>query len=123
MANSDLHVNLEHYGQLVQRTVAAINNERPTPASATLPVAGWVEDANDVSGYAYHYDLSVAGVTADDIAHVVVPHSSQRAAVRCGLCPTNETLAGIIRFWAAAVPENAIAVNYWIQAQAVSNAD
>ena len=97
-------------------------DDRPLPASYTLPTAGWIEDANDTSGYPYHYDLSVNGVTADDIAYVIVPYSAQKWAVACGLCPDNETLAGVIRFRAASVPGNAIALTCWLEKQAVTTA-
>ena len=86
-----------------------------TQATAALPTTGWTKDANDISGYPWHYDLSVTGLTANDLVTVCVQQGSQTAAVACGLCPVNDTRTGAIRFFAAAAPGSAINIAYHIK--------
>ena len=96
------------------RSMDAAKLDKPSNTSTVLPVSGWVFDANDTSGYPYYYDLAAAGVTVNDVAHVNINYTSQKAALECGLCASNNTLAGIIRFYAARQPSSQISINYWI---------
>ena len=90
----------------------AAKADKPSVVSATLPATGWNRDGS--SAYPYYYDLAAAGVTAADIASVTVSPSGIGAAVACGLCPTNETIADAIRFRSYEAPTAAIAVEYEI---------
>lgn len=101
--------------------VGAINEERPSPATFTLPASGWALDSNEASIYVYYYDLAVAGVTADDIPHAAIERAGMAAAEACGLCPSIETINGAVRFRAAKVPASAIAGYYWIQTKRSEN--
>ena len=92
--------------------MAAAKADKPSIVSATLPATGWNRDGS--SAYPYYYDLAAAGVTAADIASVTVSPSGIGAAVACGLCPTNETIADAIRFRSYEAPTAAIAVEYEI---------
>lgn len=92
--------------------MAAAKADKPSIVSATLPASGWSRDS--ASAYPYYYDLAASNVTAADIAVVTVSPSSIGAAVACGLCPTNETIAGAIRFRSCGVPTTAIALEYEI---------
>ena len=92
--------------------MAAAKADKPSIVSATLPATGWNRDGS--SAYPYYYDLAAAGVTAADIASVTVSPSGIGAAVACGLCPTNETIADAIRFRSYDIPATAIAVEYEI---------
>ncbi len=92
----------------------SVKSDKPAAAAATIPTSGWVSDSS-VSGYKYRYDLTAAGVTANDFAVVAIAPASQNTAVYCGLCPTNETFAGEIRFRSAGIPSAAISVKYWIE--------
>ena len=94
---------------------AAINAkaDKLKSASVTIPVSGWKSDS--ASGYPYYYDISALGVTASDCVSVVIAPSSQQAAAKCGLCPTNETLAGIIRVRSSSIPPSAISAQYWVE--------
>ena len=92
--------------------MAAAKADKPSAVSATLPATGWNRDGS--SAYPYYYDLAAAGVTAADIASVTVSLSGIGAAVACGLCPTNETIADAIRFRSYEAPTAAIAVEYEI---------
>ena len=90
----------------------AAKADKPSIVSAILPASGWSRDS--ASAYPYYYDLAAAGVTAADIASVTVSPSGIGAAVACGLCPTNETIADAIRFRSYEAPTAAIAVEYEI---------
>ena len=90
-----------------------IRRLRHAPASFTLPASGWT-DGSGVTNYPYYYDMSVTGMTANDFVVVAIAPDSQGTAIACGLCATNETRAGAIRFYSAKVPVAAITGNYWI---------
>ena len=93
--------------------VDADKADKPTPVSFTLPATGWT-DGSGITNYPYYYDMSVTGMTANDFAVVAIAPDSQGTAIACGLCATNETRAGAIRFYSAKVPVAAITGNYWI---------
>lgn len=84
----------------------------PTATPITIPTSGWQSDST--AGYPKYYDISVTGITAKDRAEITISHSSLDTAKTCGLCPTNETLAGKIRVRAASIPTAAISAEYWI---------
>lgn len=89
-------------------------NDLPSATSFSIPVTGWTKDTEETSGYPYHYDLTVEGIGAEDFPIVTVAPSGQATARSCGLCPTCESLAGVIRLWAESVPTTSIAAEYWI---------
>lgn len=80
----------------------AIEELIPTSVSMTIPTTGWSSDNTAV--YPYYYDFAVQGITADNRAEVTLAVSSLQAAADCGICPTNETIAGYIRLRAMSVP-------------------
>ena len=92
--------------------INTVKAAKPLAVTATLPAEGWKKDS--VSAYPYYYDLPVAGVSGKDIASVSLAPGSMSAAIGCGLCPTNETVAGAIRFRANEIPAGVIAVEYEI---------
>lgn len=106
-------------GSIVQTVVDALEEMENTKAdkvinaSITIPTTGWKSDST--SGYPYYYDISVSSVTANDCVSVVIAPSSQQTAAKCGLCPTNETLAGIIRIRSTSSPSSTISAQYWIE--------
>jgi len=87
--------------------------DKTNAVAVTIPASGWSEDASSAS-YPKYYDIAVAGVTANDRAEITIAPGSLDTAKACGLCPTNETLAGKIRVRATSVPAAAIAAEYWI---------
>lgn len=87
--------------------------DKTNAVAVTIPTSGWSEDASSAS-YPKYYDIAVAGVTASDRAEITIAPGSLGTAKACGLCPTNETLAGKIRVRATSIPEAAIAAEYWI---------
>lgn len=90
--------------------------DKPIPTPYTIPTTGWVKGtgADADADYPYYYDIVVAGVTAADVAEIDFPVISFDAVKACGLCPTNETLAGKIRIRAVSVPTEAISAQYTI---------
>lgn len=84
----------------------------PRATAVTIPVSGWSSDST--AGYPKYYDISVSGITANDRASITIAQASLAAAKACGMCPSNETLAGKIRIRAARVPTAAITAQYWI---------
>ena len=84
----------------------------PLHGDVTIPVTGWVNDTT-VPGCSKRYDIPITGVTANDQAEIRVKPASMTAAEV--LSTTNETVAGKVRIWAAAVPTAAIAAEYWIE--------
>lgn len=79
-----------------------------------IPTTGWGKDASNASCPKY-YDIAVDGLTAKDRAEIMIAPGSLDTAKACGLCPTNETLAGKIRVRATKVPVSAIVAEYWIE--------
>lgn len=79
----------------------------------TIPMTGWNSDNN--ANYPKYYDIAVTGLTANDRAEITIAPSSMGTAISCGLCPTNETLAGKIRVRSTSIPTAAIAAEYWIE--------
>ena len=80
--------------------------DNPTSASITIPTSGWSSDSE--ATYPNYCDIAVSGITADNRAEVTISTGSLGAASACGLCPTNETIAGYIRIRAKTVPTTAI---------------
>lgn len=88
-------------------------NDFPQSTPVTIPTTGWASDST--AGYPNYYDIAVAGVTANDHAEITIVPDSLGTAAACGLCPTNETMAGKIRVRAASVPTAGIKAEYWIE--------
>ncbi len=92
--------------------------DKATSVPFTIPADGWAETTGsgegNLSGYAYCYDLTAPGVTAKDRADVVISPGSMDTALDCGICPTNESLDGIIRLRAANKPDEPITAEYWV---------
>lgn len=93
--------------------VHKLKADKPLGVEFILPVSGWEEDTT-AEAYPMYYDLAVADVTAKDRATVVIAPASQATAIACGLCPTNETIAGKIRFRADMPPAKDISAVYYL---------
>lgn len=102
--------------QTVTDAITEIENHKADKLSAvavTIPTTGWSSDSN--STYPEYYDISVAEVTEKDRADIIIAPASLYTAKYCGLCPTNETLAGKIRIRSSSVPSSPISVQYWLE--------
>ena len=93
-----------------------VKADKPIPTPYTIPTTGWVKGtgADADADYPYYYDIVVVGVTAADVAEIDLPVISFDAVKACGLCPTNETLAGKIRIRAVSIPTTTISAQYTI---------
>lgn len=91
----------------------SVKADRQDSVSITIPTTGWgVDDASE--SYPNYYDITVTGLTANDRVDITIAPNSMATAIACGICPTNQTLAGKIRVWAQAVPSDAISAEYWL---------
>lgn len=106
-------------GELAQTTVGAVEElestkaDKPSSIAVTIPTSGWGSDSS--AGYPKYFDIVVTGVTVKDRAEITIAPESLNAAKACGLCPTNQTLAGKIRVRATKVPTSVIKVEYWLE--------
>lgn len=73
----------------------------------TIPAAGWVavgEGAEGLGDYLYTIDVAIADCLDAHFPAMALNIPSLAVATAAGLCPTIETLDGIVRFWAMAIP-------------------
>ena len=71
-----------------------VKADKQASVSITIPTTGWGVDETSES-YPNYCDITVEGVTAKDRADIAIAPNSMDVAIECGMCPTNETLAGI----------------------------
>lgn len=79
----------------------------------TIPHIGWtwLEENLDGQGgsgmdeYCYYVDVPVEEATEAQFPSVALHKAALEAAKNAGLCPTVQTLAGVLRFWAKEVPD------------------
>jgi len=88
--------------------------DKASSTAVTIPVSGWGTDSS-IADYPKYYDIAFAGVTEKDRAAISIASGSMKAAKECGMCQTNQTLAGKIRVRAAKVPTETITVECWIE--------
>ncbi len=74
----------------------------------TLPAEGWTEAEPGGEEYPWVLDLSLAGVTETQYPSVSIHKESLELSRVAGLCPTVQTLAGNLRFWAREKPLEAM---------------
>lgn len=109
----------KNIGEIAQTTIELaeeiddLKADKPTAVSFSIPASGWENDGT--ANYPYYYDLAVPGVTAADHATVTIALDGIDVAASCGLCATNETIAGAIRLRAAGVPTAVIPAEYWLE--------
>lgn len=105
---------------LTQEDGAAINSALSTlaeatvfpSASITIPTSGWT--AGTAGDYAYYIDIAAADITAADGVDVVLTAASISTAQACGMCPSVETRAGVLRFRAVSIPTGSMTGEYRI---------
>lgn len=77
--------------------------------SITIPATGWVAAVPvDGSEYAMTVDVTVQGVLESHMPVVALDVASLAVATECGLCPTVQSLANTLRFWARETPSAAM---------------
>lgn len=87
--------------------------DKARSVAITIPATGWASDSG--GDYPHYYDIAAEGVTANDRAAITIAPGSLGTAKTCGLCATNETMAGKIRVRAIQVPAEAISAEFWIE--------
>lgn len=87
--------------------------DKAQSVAITIPATGWASDSG--GDYPHYYDIAAEGVTANDRAAITIAPGSLGTAKTCGLCTTNETMAGKIRVRAIQVPAEAISAEFWIE--------
>lgn len=87
--------------------------DKAQSVAITIPATGWASDSG--GDYPHYYDIAAEGVTANDRAAITIAPGSLDTAKTCGLCATNETMAGKIRVRAIQVPAEAISAEFWIE--------
>ena len=76
-------------------------------AHITVPTTAWVESTTH-TGYGYHADIGVSGLTANHIAHVAFDVPSAAVASGAGMPTSGETYDGIVRLFAVDMPNAAV---------------
>ena len=87
--------------------------DKAQSVAITIPATGWASDSG--GDYPHYYDIAAEGETANDRAAITIAPGSLGTAKTCGLCATNETMAGKIRVRAIQVPAEAISAEFWIE--------
>ena len=87
--------------------------DKAQSVAITIPATGWASDSG--GDYPHYYDIAAEGGTANDRAAITIAPGSLGTAKTCGLCATNETMAGKIRVRAIQVPAEAISAEFWIE--------
>lgn len=80
--------------------------------SFTIQTTGWAMDTA-VSGFANYYDISVDGMTDNDVVNVMVAPVSSRIAVKAQFTNT-ESFNGYFRLRAKNIPESEISAQWYI---------
>lgn len=113
------NVTLAQLAEFARKADARLDNleigkeNKVSPVSITIPAEGWAAETDEaMASYPFYYDIAAESVTAKDRVDIAIAPGSMDVAIGCGICPTNETLAGKIRVWARSVPTEAIAAEY-----------
>ena len=107
------NANMDRIDQLLKQYADKLNIPAIQRVDLTIPAVGWSESGT--SKYPCHLDIAVDGVTADVIPNLTVLLEGEAAAIACGLCPRVQTLDGVLRVFAAAVPAANIPASLTLQ--------
>lgn len=105
-------------GQITQAVTEALEEmeslkaDKPARVAIEIPTTGWVNDGT--GDYPHHYDITASGISAADKVDIVISPESVITALNCNLCPSCETVEGIIRIRAMSTPEFEINAEYWV---------
>ena len=102
--NPDLDtVSREEMEQAIKNYYAGVGSALLRPI--TIPVANWTETGeNAPGGYTYTADIPMEEVKDLHFPVMALDIEAQAPAAEAELCPTIETLDGIVRFWAKSIP-------------------
>ena len=117
LANDSLFQTNSEVAQAIQTAIAKTGHASFKKVDA-VPDAETAEDNVMylvMNSKTKHYDIAAEGVTASDRAEITIAPGSLGTAKACGLCATNETMAGKIRVRAINIPAEAISAEFWIE--------
>lgn len=102
--NPDLDtVSREEMEQAIKNYYAGVGSAIIRPI--TIPKEGWVEAGEDApGGYTYTVDVQMEDALDAHFPVMALDIPSHAPAAEAELCPTIETLDGIVRFWANTIP-------------------
>ena len=95
-------------------TITSYYTPRTNAASVSLALANWAQNTSEGTKYQWYYDISVTGLTANDIVTVNIPRASKSIADAAEILDTNESSAGSVRIFAKRKPSAAFTVYYHI---------
>lgn len=110
---SGLQKSKEYAGKIAETAAAAIeeiDNEKMSKTSSSsimIPTTGWKTDSTDKT-YKYYYDITATGVTAADLAVVIISPASAEAAEKCVFKEICETMSGAVRINVKNIPTSVI---------------
>lgn len=99
--------------EAIREALDILKADKPKATTISIAADGWV--ASESTVYPYQYDIEIEDITANDRAVITIDPESVDTAVACGLCPSNESMAGLVRLYSVSVPESSIAAEYWIE--------
>ena len=95
----------EHIADLAIHSTASLK----VLLAISIPTTGWTDiTPEDGSEYSKQLDITVQGVQEAHSASLALAVASLAEAKACGLCPTGQTLANTLRFWAKKTPTTAM---------------
>ncbi len=70
----------------------------------TIPVEGWIKDAQDTTGYPYYIDIHDTRIKKSMIPDLIFGVSVINAASEAGICASCDTLDGALRVYSRGIP-------------------
>lgn len=97
-------VTMEEVEAVVKAYSAAVGSA--TIESITIPASGWkaLSEEEQVGGYLFTVDVAVEKATENHFPILALDIESLKISAEAEVCPTTETLDGLVRFWAMKIP-------------------
>lgn len=104
--NPDAIATLQQVGQMIADYTAGIGCA--VVQRITIPAEGWQPAEDELAGCAVSVDVPCAEASAEHYPDMAFDRESLEPAQQAGFCPTMQALDGVLRFWAASVPTQAL---------------
>ena len=82
--------------------------DKAKSVSVTIPSTGWKEALDEDTPFPLYCDVTLAGVTAQDVVDVYIAPAGAEVAEECGLSSVSETVAGAVRLRAEMAPSEGV---------------
>ena len=107
-----VNVTVDPAGAVTMETVEAVVKAYSASVGSavieniTIPAADWEElaEGEQVGGYLYTVDVAVEKATENHFPILALDIESLKLSAEAEVCPTTETLDGVVRFWAMKIP-------------------